>query len=288
MIDIDVLKDTPPWEWPENAAKIFVEAIYDTESDLETRVIATNLAGNIVVMSDEMANTLLSLLRDERQPDELRGQAAISLGPGLDLADMEDYDDVDDPYSDPPFSEATFLEIKKALRSIEGDEKAPKLVRRRALEAAVRAPEPWQADAVRVAYASGDSEWKTTAVFCMQYLDDFDAEILESLKSEDPAILREAIVSAGASELKSAWPDIQKLISSSQTEKSLLTVAIIAAARVNPSESRDAIENFAVSEDEEIAYAAQEALEILDEADFYDDEDEDDDDEDDDDEDKPF
>jgi hypothetical protein len=273
MIDIDVLKDTPPWEWPQNAAEVIVEAIHDTDADLESRVIATHLAGDIVVMSDEMANVLLSILLDDRQPEALRGQAAISLGPGLDMADVEDYDE-DDPYSEPPFSQKTFHEIKKTLRSIEGDDKVPKLVRRRALEAAVRAPEDWQADAIQVAYASGDSEWQTTAVFCMQYVRDFEPQILESLKSADPAILREAIVSAGASGLKSAWPEIEKLISSTKTEKSLLTVAIIAAAQVNPLESRDAIEEFAVSEDEEIAYAAQEALEILDGPDLSEDLDE--------------
>jgi uncharacterized protein (UPF0147 family) len=270
MIDIDVLKDTPPWEWPGNAAEAIVEAIHDTDADLETRVIATHLAGDIVVMSDEMANVLLSIVRDEGQPDELRGQAAISLGPGLDLADMED-DEENDPYSEPPFSEKTFHEIKKTLRSIEGDEKVPKTVRRRALEAAVRAPDDWQDNAIRAAYASGDSEWKTTAVFCMQYLDGFDEQILESLTSPDPVVRREAIVSAGSSELKSAWPEIQKLISSPETDKSLLTAAIVAAAAVNPEESREAIEEFAVSEDEEIAYAAQTALEILDESDLSED-----------------
>jgi uncharacterized protein (UPF0147 family) len=266
MNDIAVLKETPPWEWPKNAAEVIAEALHDTDAQLETRVAAAHLAGEIVVMGDEMAGLLLSILRDKSQPEGVRAQAAISLGPGLDMADTEGYEE-DDPFSEPPFSEETFHEIRKTLRAIHGDEAVPKTVRRRALEASVRAPEDWQTDAIRTAYASGDSEWKTTAVFCMQYIDDFDEQILESLNSVDPAVRREAVVSAGASELKPAWPVIKKLISSPTTEKSLLTAAIVAAAAVNPEKSREAIEEFAVSEDEEIAYAAQAALEILDSSD---------------------
>ena len=57
----------------------------------------------------------------------------------------------------------------------------PKELRRRILEASVRAFEPWHPDAIRTAYASSDQEWVLTAVFAMAHIKGFDEQILESL-----------------------------------------------------------------------------------------------------------
>ena len=42
------------------------------------------------------------------------------------------------------------------------DSSIPKQVRRRILEASVRAPEDWHQNAIRAAYSSGDKDWMLT------------------------------------------------------------------------------------------------------------------------------
>jgi hypothetical protein len=46
-------------------------------------------------------------------------------------------------------------------------------VRRRVLEASVRAPQDWHQEAIREAYSSGDESWRLTAVFCMRFVRGF-------------------------------------------------------------------------------------------------------------------
>src|ERR1035438_7783433 len=95
-----------------------------------------------------------------------------------------------------------------SLRKLYQDESLPKELRRRILEGAVRAPEPWHQDAIRTAYQSGDSDWMVTAVFAMRYVRGFDDQILESLKSADEDIHYEAVVAAGNWSLDAAWPHV--------------------------------------------------------------------------------
>ena len=149
------------------------------------------------------------------EPEELRAKAAISLGPVLEQSDIEMGDDgeFDDP-DDVPISEKTFRKIQQSLRKVYLDTAVPKLTRRRILEAAVRAPEDWQTQAIRTAYASDDPEWKLTAVFCMRYVRGFEKQILEALESPDPKIHYEAISAAGNWEVDAAWPHVTALLES--------------------------------------------------------------------------
>jgi hypothetical protein len=54
------------------------------------------------------------------------------------------------------------------------DASVPTDVRRRILEASVRAPQDWHRDAIRAAYASDDDVWRLTAVFCMRSVRGFE------------------------------------------------------------------------------------------------------------------
>jgi hypothetical protein len=137
----------------------------------------------------------------------------------------------------------------------------PTLVRRRALEAAVRAPDDWQLEAIRQAYASDDKEWRLTAVFAMKYVRGLDSEILEALKkNEDEEIFFHAVEAAGANELQEAWPRIAQVLSDPKTDKTLLLAAIEAAGNYDLQLTRDLLLPLSDSQDEEISEAASEAM----------------------------
>ncbi len=260
-MDLKILLDTPPWEWPRNAEKVLHQALTNPQTDEADRLIGAELAGDLVVMNDQLAGDLLSILGNPRETEDLRAQAAISLGPVLEQTDT----DIDlDPEEDLPITKRTFGNIQESLRKAYLDTGVPTLVRRRVLEAAVRAPQDWQKDAIRAAWSSGERDWILTAVFCMRYIRGFDNDILAALKSADPEIHYEAVNAADTWELKAAWPHVHALITDAGTEKSLLLAAISAAASIRPQEAHDILVDLAASDDEEIADAADEALSMMD------------------------
>jgi hypothetical protein len=271
-MDFKTLKEMPPWEWPENAGKVFLDVLKDEQADGSDRQLAAELAGDSTVISDELAVALLSILCNSREPDALRGQAAISLGPALEYAFTDGFDDLDDM----PISEPLFRKIQETLQKLYSDAHVPKLVRRMILEASVRAPENWHKNAVRAAYRSDEEDWKLTAVFCMQFVRGFDKQILESLESENPDIHYEAVCAAGNWEIDAAWPHIAALIASEETDKDLLLAAIESAAFIRPREASEMIGPLLEADDEDIVDAVYEALAMAGE--LYEDEDEDDDD----------
>jgi hypothetical protein len=275
-VDLNILNNTPPWEWPRGAGDALMEVLRNPKSSLSDQITAASLAGETVVMNDEIAELLLSIVRSGGRPDDIRAQAAISLGPALEEADMDGFDD---DISQPPISEETFHAIKKTLREIHNDPKTPKEVRRRALEAAVRATEDWHRDAIRAAYSSKDDDWILTAVFCMRFVKGFDAQILKMLQSANPELHYEAVCAAGNWELDAAWPHVAALAASPKTEKHLLLAAIEAVGSIRPGEAGEILDDLADSDDEDIADAASEALMMADAGLGEDDEDDEDEDE---------
>ena len=255
-MDLKTLKDIPPWEWPEDADKMFLEILRDDQADVSDRVLAAELAGDFTVINDELADALLSILRSGDESEELRGKAVISLGPALEHADTNEFEDPEDV----PISEQTFSRIQESLRKLYMDAGAPKEVRRRILEASVRAPQDWHQGAVRAAYSSDDEDWKLTAVFCMRFVRGFDDQILESLDSENPEIHYEAVCAAGDWAVDEAWPHIAALVASEETEKPLLLAAIDAVAGIRPQEASEILGDLTDSDDEDIVDAAFEAM----------------------------
>jgi uncharacterized protein (UPF0147 family) len=288
-MDLKTLQDIPPWEWPRGIGNKFLTILRDRQADAADRLLAADFAGELVAMSDPLADALLFIVGSAAEPEELRAKAAISLGPVLEQADIDEFDDPESV----PISEKTFRKIKQALRKVYLDSGLPKLVRRRILEAAVRAQEEWQTNAIRTAYASDDQEWKLTAVFCMNYVRGFDQQILESLESADPEIHYEAVRAAGTWEVDAAWPHVSALAAAADTDKDLRLAAIEALSTIRASESIAILAELADDDDEEIAEAADEALSMAqgflesgededeDEDDELDDEEFDDDDDDD-------
>jgi hypothetical protein len=226
-------------------------------------------------MDDEMADLLLSIVINPGETEELRGRAAIALGPVLDQTDTDGFDD---DTIEPPIEEGTFERIKETLHKIHADESQPIDVRRRALEASVRAEQDWHADAIRAALHSGADDWKLTAAFCMQYVSGFDQEILALLASRNPDIRFEAVVAAGEQQLDAAWPRVIELLDEEKTEKRLLLAAIEAVAGIRPQEAPAVLSDLGDSEDEEIADAVEDALLMAEQP--FDEEEEEDEDED--------
>jgi len=258
---VERLRQTPPWEWPPDAGATLLSALRDRNLSADERETAAHLAGDLVVMNDDVAEALVSVASDRGEPETLRAAAAIALGPVLEQTEMEGFDD--DGVSEPPIAEATLETVLHNLRRIHDDAGEPMLVRRRALEASIRYPQDWHPNAVRAAYRSDEHDWKLTAVFAMQYVRGFEKEIRAELAGSDPELRFEAVRAAGAQELAAAWPTVKSLLTSPDTDRDLLFAAIEAAAGMSPENARSILEDLADSDDEEIAEAADEALSMM-------------------------
>jgi hypothetical protein len=199
---------------------------------------------------------LLSILLSNEESEQLRGMAAISLGPVLEHADTDGFDDPDDV----PISKKTFHRIQKSLRRLYMDAGVPKNVRRRILEASVRAPQNWHRDVIRAAYSSEDGEWKLTAVFSMRWVRGFDDLIVEALESDNQDLHYQAVCAAGNWSVDAAWLHMSGLVSSEETDKPLLLAAIDALAGIRPQEAGVTLVDLTDSDDEDIVEAAHEAM----------------------------
>jgi hypothetical protein len=270
---LKIFIDTPPWEWPEDADKMFLGILSDDQADESERLLAAELAGDSTVINDELVDALLAIVSGGKDSDSLRARAAISLGPALEYAYIDGFEDADDV----PISENKFHEIRQSLCKLYLDTDVPQEVRRRILEASVRAPQDWHQDAIREAYSSADVSWRLTAVFCMRFIRGFNDQIFEALKNENQDIHYEAVCAAGNWEVDAAWSHIASLITTEETDKYLLLAAIEAVASIRPQEAAEILIDLIESEDEDIAEVASEAM-IMTEV-FFGDEYEDEDDE---------
>jgi hypothetical protein len=243
-------------------------------------MIAAELAGDSVVIDDDLSEALLAIVGNAGESVQLRARAAISLGPVLQLA----YIDLEEDPDEVPITEDTYHAIQDSFQKFYSDTNIPKEVRRRVLEASVRFPDEWHKDAIRLAYASGDSEWMLTAVFAMRFVRGFDDQILEALKSADPEIHSEAVEAAGNWELDAAWPRLVALVEDPNTPKPLLLAAIGAVGTIRPAEAGAILADLVDSEDEDVSEAVTDALMMAEGASDEDEEyEEDEDDEEDDD-----
>jgi hypothetical protein len=255
-MDLKTLLDTPPWDWPKDAGNMFQKILVNRGANESNRLVAAELAGDLTVINDDLADTLLTVVCGADEPEQLRARAAISLGPVLEQAETDGFEDPDDV----PITERTFHNIQDSLEKVYRDNSNPREVRRRSLEASVRAPKIWHQDAISSAYSSGDKEWMLTAVFSMRWVRGFDDQILLALKSGDPEIQYQAVNAAGNWELDAAWSHIVELLNDAHSPKPLLLAAIGAVGSIRPAEAREILVDLADSDDEEIAEAVNEAM----------------------------
>ena len=242
-----------------------LKVLRDRDASPADRVRATELAGEFVVANEGLMRGLARIVGDGAEPADLRGRAAIALGAVLEMAFIEGWEEDDpDPDPDVPISPARFFEIQDTLRRVHGDPGAPEEVRRRALEASVRAPEKWHEDAARSALSSPQPLWRLTGVFCTRFLHGFDKEILQALESDESALRYEAVRAAGAHGLDAAWPHVVRIVERERSDRPLLLAAIDAVASIRPEEADDVLSALSDLDDEEIEEAVFDALGMAD------------------------
>lgn len=243
-------------QWPKEARTWIRAGLAD--ANRENRLMAVSAASGIV--DDEIADSLLQLMRSDMD-EKVVATAAISLGPALELYEEEmDFNDGPDNVDINTVSSEKCREIMRALESLYRGEDRSKLVRRRCLEAAARGPLTWQPQAVRECAKSEDSEWLTTAMFCMGYIAGFDEEILAALDSDDEDVKREALRAAGRQNLQTAGKTLAAVASDPNAAKPLRLAAIEALGTVAHLNSLDLLNELYEDEDDEIAEMAEYAL----------------------------
>lgn len=261
-------KDAPPLESFEEATRQFVAAL--RSDDPAVRYVALGEVPPMV--DDEVARELFRFARDPERDEKERGEALIALGPAL--AECHDEEAPDGTLEAPspgtegwelPLSSAGYREVHDELRRIYHDGSVPKLVRRRALEAAVRAPRDWHREAAATAWGSGDPDWRVTAVFAMGHLPGFQDEIIEAFRNGEPPVREEAIRAAGRSATGEVLAeDLMALAADRSAHRDLRLAAIEALGELQPEGASDVLEELQDDPDREIARAALEALEEVD------------------------
>jgi len=199
-LSLRILAQTPPWEMTGDRYPLIRRALEDRAVPEQDRLLAIALAGDLTAMRDDLAEALLRIAEDAGEPDTIRAGAVIALGPALEEADMQALDGA----GDASISGRMFRHVQATLRRLYHDPDVPLHVRRRVLEASVRAQAPWHEGAVRAALRSGDPAWRLTAIFCAQYVPGFADAVLEALRGADPDVRFEAIRAAGNLGLKEA------------------------------------------------------------------------------------
>lgn len=250
----------------EEGSRPFVAALRG--DDPVARVVALEEIAQVV--DDALARELLRFARNPDGVPEERGRALIALGPALEETSYEEAEDgtLEPPVGPEewwatPLSEAGYREVQEDLRRIYHDGGQPKLIRRRALEAAVRAVRPWQRDAVATAWSSGDPEWQATAVFAMGYLGGFEREIEAAFRGDDPMLRREAMRAAGQAELEGLAPSLLAIAADPKADPEDRGAAVDALGDLQYEAAEPVLEALLHHEDEDLAEAAEIALEEI-------------------------
>jgi len=238
------------WELPAESHAVLVESLAST--DREVRLEALEMLAHS--LDDELALRALEIARGDGD-EAVRVAAAGALAPGLGVAAAAVTGDIP-----APISASTAAALSLGLRQLYFDSAAPKAVRRAALAAATHAPEAWQEGAVRAAWASGDCEWRGTAVDCMARLPGFCAELGEGLRDREPQIRLAAARAAGDAGCHDAAPRLLTLARAADEEALVRMAAMESLGLLADREAVGPLRELSASADPELAFAARSAL----------------------------
>lgn len=239
------------WDWSDEACQAVIKALDDP--DAAVRGKAVKMVAPLV--DDRVALKLLQLRHDPHP--EIAADALMALGPTLELCD-EEGDDFS--LSEPPLSLQVVAKVQHTLERTYRDASVNKLVRRRALEAAVHRPAPWQQGAARAALASQDHEWMLTALFAAGYLPGLEDALVPYLHSTHEELLAMALISAGRCDQVAAGPRALELATDPHASDKLRLAAIEALAGLDYPPAQEALLELA-QEDGELGELARWALE---------------------------
>jgi hypothetical protein len=250
------LRDVPVCGWPDDGSQVILEALRG--SDEEDRRVALGLAGDVLVMDDEISEALLALISDPEVAPEDRGRACVALGPGLEMYSLESWDHT---LGEPPLSHTRLEQMRGALRDTWADGALPDVVRRGALEASARVPEEWHQAAVSEAFSACDRGWRLTALRCAGFVAGFEMQLLDALDDGlDQEIRLRAVQAADRARSRIAGPDLLLLACTKETPRVLREAAVEALGRVDVP-GRQRVLAYLVSQgDEELADIASFAL----------------------------
>ena len=74
-MELKTLQDRPPWDWPRDAGKKFQKILIDRQADETDRLIAAELAGDLTVINDQLADALMAVIRRPDEPEQLRARS---------------------------------------------------------------------------------------------------------------------------------------------------------------------------------------------------------------------
>jgi HEAT repeat protein len=242
------------WDLPPESRGVLVESL--ASDDPTVRLDAIEMLSHS--LDDELALRALALARDD--PDEeVRVAAVLALGPGLGASEAE-ADEESGVTAAAPLSPSTVATIGQGLKQLYYDSAAPKIVRRRALETAVYAPGEWQDGATRAAWASGDAEWKQSAIFAMARLSGFERELVEALRDRSPLVRLESARAVGDSGIREAATRLLALARAADEEHLVRMAAMESLGLLGDRHALVALREIAAGTDSELAYAARSAM----------------------------
>lgn len=223
--------------------------------DDELRQLARDAAARL--LDDGLAEELLGLLESSSASDAGRSAAATAFGPT-----MEQHEELLEPF-DPEHggpSPETVQRIDETLARVFEDDGQPDVVRRATLEAAVRKPASWTADAARAAWQRDDPAWRRTAVFCAGYARGLEEIVREALDTDDEDLLAEAVRAAGHAELSDAGNRVLRLARATDVSRPIRMAAVEALPYLRPKGARELLERLADQQrDSRLAEAAESA-----------------------------
>jgi len=268
------LLQTPPWEWPAQARDVISAALSGSEAPLSRRLIAAQLAGELMITSDRLVALLLAVLLDAAEPPALRAVAATALGPVLEQLDMG-MADIIGAEDDAPISPERLDDIRAALSTVYFNQELPDFVRGAALHSSLQHPEDWHQHAILAAYYSNEPRWQLTALDCMHHLPGFEDLILEALDSDDPALQAGALRAAGARGLQAAWPRVVELLTAATAPPLVIRAAVAAATGIRRRDAPVFLDSLLESGDTTVAERIRQALGLAGGEELADDDDDD-------------
>lgn len=232
--------------------------IFKTDPNPDMRCRAAMMLGDLAVFNDQIGAALLACVRDAELPAEVRASAAVALGPALEQTELVGFDDLE--FDPPPLPEELFEQIQETFHELSQEPTQSALLRRRALEASVRAPEAWHRESVENAWKTNDCEWQTTAVFCMGYLPGFEDKILEALKSPHQMVVNEAVYTAAERGMPQVFERLAAMARDDKLADEQRFIAIGGLGAMATDQSVAVLTELSTSTNEEIARSAKEAL----------------------------